>query len=67
MWTLIGTYNYLLYTEDIEFLHFNWKKYAKGVDFILRKVTNENIMTVTGNRDWARWYQGGQNSEANML
>jgi hypothetical protein len=67
MWTLIGTFNYILYTNDLDFLKSNWDRYTKGVEYILGKLTNSGMMSVTGKRDWARWYQGGVNSEANML
>jgi Bacterial alpha-L-rhamnosidase 6 hairpin glycosidase domain len=67
MWTLIGTYNYILYSDDIKFLKRNWNKYTKAVDFILQKLTNQGLMNVSGKRDWARWNQGGENGEANIL
>ena len=67
MWTLIGTYNYILYTDDMDFLHRNWEKYSRAVDYALRKTTNKGLISVTGKRDWARWNQGGENGEANMI
>jgi hypothetical protein len=67
MWTLIGTYNYVLYTNDMAFLNHNWVKYQMAVEFLFRKVNNKNLLSVTGLRDWARWDQGGENSQANIL
>ncbi|KAF2423396.1 Six-hairpin glycosidase [Tothia fuscella] len=68
MWTLIGTYNYMLYTNDTGFLIRNWPKYEYGLSYILKKVKpSSGLLHVTGTRDWARWAQGGNNSEANML
>jgi hypothetical protein len=66
-WTMIGTYNYVLYTNDMVFLDRNWAKYKMAVEFLLRKVNSKNLLSVTGRRDWARWDQGGENSQANIL
>ena len=67
MWTMIGTYNYLLYGNDTVFLQQNWPKYLKAMDFIYGKVGGSGLLNVTGIRDWARWQQGFNNSEANMM
>lgn len=68
MWTLIGTYNYVLYTSDFAFLEKNWAKYHKALEHIYEKVQKKTgLLRVTGKRDWARWQQGGYNSEANMM
>jgi len=68
MWTMIGTYNYVLFTNDTEFLLRNWDGYRKAMDFIYGKVdSNSGLLIVTGIRDWARWQQGFNNSEAQMM
>jgi glycogen debranching enzyme len=67
MWTMIGTYNYILYTNDTTFLQQNWPGYLKAMDFIYDKVGPNGLLNVTGIRDWARWQQGFNNSEANMM
>ncbi|KAK6810557.1 hypothetical protein RU639_013638 [Aspergillus parasiticus] len=68
MWSMIGTYNYLLYTNDTSFLSKNWNKYQKAMDYIYNKVDNSTgLLNVTGTRDWARWQQGYNNSEAQMI
>ena len=68
MWTLIGTYNYVLYTNDTEFLTRNWPKYQLAMSYIVNKVDRSSgLLRVSGTRDWARWQQGGNNSEANMM
>lgn len=64
---MIGTYNYVLYTNDTVFLMKNWPGYLKAMDFIYGKVTSTGLLNVTGIRDWARWQQGFNNSEANMM
>lgn len=67
MWSMIGTYNYLLYSNDTSFLLQNWSKYLKAMNFIYGKVGSSGLLNVTGIRDWARWQQGFNNSEANMI
>ncbi|KAL3421980.1 bacterial alpha-l-rhamnosidase domain-containing protein [Phlyctema vagabunda] len=67
MWTMIGTYNYVLYSNDTAFLLQNWSKYLKAMNFIYGKVGSNGLLEVTGIRDWARWQQGFNNSEANMI
>jgi uncharacterized protein (DUF608 family) len=67
MWTLIGVYNYILYTEDVSFLNKNWAKYIRALDYMLRKINDRGLLNVSGPRDWARLNQGGENTEANIL
>ena len=67
MWTMIGTYNYVLYTNDTEFLQYNWPRYLRAMKYIHAKVGESGLLNVTGTRDWARWQQGFNNSEANMM
>ncbi|KAJ5720161.1 hypothetical protein N7493_007039 [Penicillium malachiteum] len=68
MWTMIGTYNYVLYTNDTDFLSENWDGYTLAMTYIYDKVTYPSgLLNVTGLRDWARWQQGYNNSEAQMI
>ncbi|KAL9054478.1 MAG: hypothetical protein Q9162_004124 [Coniocarpon cinnabarinum] len=68
MWSMIGTYNYVLYTNDTAWLEQNWAGYKAAMDFILGKVLPDlGLLNVTGTRDWARRGQGGTNTEANMI
>ncbi|PYH41480.1 putative alpha-L-rhamnosidase B [Aspergillus saccharolyticus JOP 1030-1] len=68
MWTMVGTYNYFLYTNDTDFLETNWAGYQKAMGYIYGKVTYESgLLNVTGTRDWARWQQGYNNTEAQMI
>jgi len=67
MWTLIGTFNYVLFTSDMEFLDKNWNTYMKAIDYVLRKLNDRGLLVVSGVRDWARLNQGGENAEANIL
>ncbi|KAF2090412.1 glycoside hydrolase family 78 protein [Saccharata proteae CBS 121410] len=67
MWTMIGTYNYVLYSDDLTFLHSNWEKYLKAMEYVYAKVDDSGLLNVTGTRDWARLQQGFNNTEANMI
>jgi hypothetical protein len=68
MWTLIGTYYYMLYTNDTTFLDANWQSYERAVEYTLAKVLQPlGLLNVTGTRDWARVTQGGNNTEANVI
>ncbi|PSS03405.1 Six-hairpin glycosidase-like protein [Coniella lustricola] len=67
MWTMIGTYNYLLYTNDTAFLAENYNGYLRAMDFIYGKVSAPGLLNVTGTRDWARWQTGFNMSEAQMI
>lgn len=67
MWTMIGTYNYLLFTNDTDFLSSNWDSYLRAMDFIYGKVGDSGLINVTGTRDWARWVTGFNMSEAQMI
>ncbi|KKY39721.1 putative bacterial alpha-l-rhamnosidase domain protein [Diaporthe ampelina] len=68
MWTMIGTYNYVLYTNDTAFLARNWGSYLAAMDYIYAKVQpSSGLLNVTGTRDWARWQTGFNMSSAQMI
>lgn len=67
MWSMIGTYNYLLYTNDTDFLTLNRDGYLAAMNYIYAKVQPSGLLNVTGVRDWARWQTGFNMSEAQMI
>jgi uncharacterized protein (DUF608 family) len=67
MATLIGIYEYYLFTKDDKFMTGNWDKYVKAVSYITRQIDKTGLLFVTGTQDWGRDGQGGHNTEANML
>ncbi|KAF9729505.1 hypothetical protein PMIN04_003734 [Paraphaeosphaeria minitans] len=67
MWTMIGTYNYMLYKNDTDFVGQNWAKYLKAMTYIYGKVQPIGLLNSTGTRDWARWQTGGNLTEANVI
>ncbi len=67
MSALIGTYDYVLYSGDMEFLTLNWSKVTSAISFIASKINQTGLLHVTGAADWGRYAQGGHNTEANAL
>ncbi|CAK7202238.1 hypothetical protein SEUCBS139899_004960 [Sporothrix eucalyptigena] len=73
MWTMIGTYNYVLYTNDTAFLARNWAGYQRAMAFITAKQADETpssasgLLHVTGVRDWARLDVGTNMTEAQVI
>lgn len=67
MWTMIGTWNYVHYSNDTTFLSKHWEAYRAAMEYVYAKVHPPGLLNVTGIRDWARWQQGFNNSEANMI
>lgn len=67
MWTMIGTYNYMLYKNDAAFVRSNWEKYLKAMDYVYGKVDQTGLLNQTGTRDWARWQTGFNNTEVNVI
>lgn len=66
-WTLIGTYNYHLYSGDTAWLQETWANYTKALQYLEDKVDSTGLLYVTATGDWGRLWQGGYNSEANAI
>ncbi|CCM00985.1 uncharacterized protein FIBRA_03033 [Fibroporia radiculosa] len=66
-WTLLGAYNYYLYSGDITWLRTSWNNYTKAVAYLANKVDSSGLLDVTGIEDWGRLWQGDYNSEANAI
>ena len=68
MWTMIGTYNYVLFTNDTDWLSENWAGYLKAMSYIESHLLYASgLLDVIGTRDWGRFNQGYNNSEAQMM
>ncbi|KAL2825113.1 Six-hairpin glycosidase-like protein [Aspergillus pseudoustus] len=67
LWTIIGTYNYFLFSGDEEFLTGVWDKYTKALDYSLGKVMENGLLNATQPADWGRWTYDTVASSANML
>lgn len=67
MATLMGTYDYFLWTNDKSWLNYIYPSFQNGMTFITQKIDSTGMLDVTGEQDWGRLKQGGHNTEANML
>lgn len=67
MSSVIGAYDYVLYSGDTEFLARNWKGIKMAVQFVAAKIDNTGLLYVTGSNDWGRYAQGAYNTQANGL
>lgn len=76
MWLLIGVYNTYIFSGETVWLQNLWSNYTFAVSYISNKtvpLTSSNgaefggLLNVTGLRDWARFGQGGLNTEANAI
>lgn len=67
MATMIGSYDYFLWTNDKTWLSTYYPKYKLAMQFMTAKIDSTGLLDVTGKEDWGRTTQGGHNSEANML
>ena len=66
-WSLIGAYNYHLYSGDTEWLEEIWANYTKAVQYLEGLVDDTGLLNVSCVADWGRLWQGGHNSEANAI
>ncbi|OLN95837.1 hypothetical protein CCHL11_02681 [Colletotrichum chlorophyti] len=68
MWTMIGAYNYVLFSGDVAWLASNWRTYLGGMDYILAKIIpSTGILNATATGDWARYINSMNGSAPNML
>jgi hypothetical protein len=68
MATMIGTYDYLLFSGDLTFLSSNWAKYQSAMSFITAKIDNTGMIDITGANNWGRGAaSSGHTTDGNML
>lgn len=67
LWTLIGTYNYFLYSGDVDLIEELWPKYQAAVNYSTSLLTSDGIVSVEGEKDWGRLTYGKERSSASML
>ncbi|KAL2833477.1 Six-hairpin glycosidase-like protein [Aspergillus pseudoustus] len=67
LWHLVGTYNYLLYSGDEEFVANYWPRFAKGLNRTLSLLSSSGIVNVTGDQDWGRFTYDTERASASML
>ncbi|KAI0169342.1 glycoside hydrolase family 78 protein [Hypoxylon sp. FL1284] len=69
MWTMIGTYTYILYSGDFDFIRGIWTKYLAAMDFISGQLDPSlGLLNITGyTEDWGRLYTDSTSASAQML
>lgn len=68
-WSLIGTHNVHLYTDDLSLVRTVWQNYTKALEFLEAQVDETGLMDVPVDfsNDWGRDGGQGHNSAANVL
>ncbi|KAI0849830.1 glycoside hydrolase family 78 protein [Daldinia vernicosa] len=69
MWTMIGTYNYVLYSGDVDFIRGIWTKYLLAMSFIANQFDSSlGLLNITGyTDDWGRFNVSSTQASAQML
>ncbi|KAK8012674.1 hypothetical protein PG991_010049 [Apiospora marii] len=67
MHTLLGVYDYVMYSGDIDWLRKKWPDYMRAFYVSVSKVDSKNLMHVTSPFDWNRHGMGGHNVEASAM
>ncbi|CZT07286.1 uncharacterized protein RAG0_12805 [Rhynchosporium agropyri] len=65
--TLIGTYEYILYSGDLDWLKPNWDAYLRALVISINKVDETGLLHVSSNNDWIRPGMTGHNVEASSI
>ncbi|TDZ17127.1 hypothetical protein Cob_v009817 [Colletotrichum orbiculare MAFF 240422] len=68
MWTMIGAYNYVLFSGDESWLAHNWAAYIRAMDYITSKIIPETgVLNASAQGDWARYVNVANGSAPSML
>ena len=65
--TLVGTYYYVLYSGDLDWLKERWPAYTRALGISIGKVDEFNLLHVSSTSDWNRWGMTGHNVEASAI
>ncbi|CZR65052.1 uncharacterized protein PAC_14952 [Phialocephala subalpina] len=65
--TLIGTYEYVLYSGDLDWLKERWDAYLVALAVSINKVDSSGLLHVSSINDWIRPGMTGHNVEASAL
>ncbi|KAI5921402.1 Six-hairpin glycosidase-like protein [Camillea tinctor] len=65
--TLLGTYDYVLYSGDVDWLRARWTAYKRALKVSTSKVDSYNLMHVSSHFDWNRQGMKGHNVEASAI
>ncbi len=67
MWAMIGTYNYVLFSGDMDFLGRNWERYTRAMNYIYGLVDRDGLLGCPGRGDWGRRVNVNNGSAPNMM
>ncbi|KAH8908913.1 Six-hairpin glycosidase [Coniochaeta sp. PMI_546] len=67
MHTLLGTYNYVLYSGDLAWLREKWPAYLRALNVSMAKVDDLGLLHVSSTADWLRPGMTGHNLEASAM
>ncbi|KAL9062352.1 MAG: hypothetical protein Q9157_008997 [Trypethelium eluteriae] len=67
LYSLIGLYNYYVYSGDIAYLTAHWNQFKLALAYSLSFVDSSGLQNVTSSADWLRFGMGGHNIEANSI
>lgn len=67
MHTLLGVWNYILFTNNVPWLQSHWDAYLQAFEYSLAKVDRTGLFHVTSVYDWLRPGMTGHNLEATAL
>ncbi|KAM7201449.1 Six-hairpin glycosidase-like protein [Rhypophila sp. PSN 637] len=65
--TLLGTYNYVLYSGDLAYLRSKWNAYQRALNVSIAKVDSMGLLHVSSVSDWLRPGLTGHNLEASAI
>jgi len=65
--TLVGTYAYVLYSGDLDWLMSRWSAYITALEVSIAKVDEFNLLHVSSVFDWIRPGMTGHNVEASAI
>ena len=65
---MIGTYDYVLYSNDISYLKSVWAGYKQAMTYITGKIDSTGLIDITGTSNWGRAAsESGHTTDGNML
>ncbi|GKT49335.1 uncharacterized protein ColSpa_09516 [Colletotrichum spaethianum] len=65
--TLLGAYNYVKFSGDVDWLARRWPAYLEALGVSINKVDHTGLLHVTSGADWLRPGMTGHNLEASAL
>ncbi|EXJ88367.1 hypothetical protein A1O1_05297 [Capronia coronata CBS 617.96] len=67
LYSLIGIYDYYLYSGNLSYVSSNWEKFKFGLNYSTSFIDASGMANVTTSADWLRFGMGGHNIEANAI